>query len=574
MQEKKQTSHKLSVTIAVIWMMIVPPIHAQSVSDTGTPESTAAKTALLFQTIDAFRKKLTAQEKDVAKLQRDLQMRDSELQEALQELQALRGVAEEAHPSPAPFSPRLDQRRLNGVVEGPGGSAGSSEGKREAIARATAGKTEEGNQTASYGEKLSLGGLVFGDYGYYYHTGFGPQFLTQINPPGPGNNGYNSFDITRAYIDFRYSPSTAVTLRVTPNIYRQLGAAPAAPLGSVSAAASNTSTELTYRLKYAYADFKNVFTSIESLKGDTLTVGQQPNVLVDWEENLYGFRWVNLTPWNYLSLSSAQTGVAIHGPVNFGHKQYLDYAVGLYDNANFHTSEQSESKQVMGRLSFYPFGAVSTFQGIGLTGAFDYGYANVTPDTPAHFPIYRLAALAHYSSKHNGYGIAGEYDRGRNSFTSANLFSGSGPADEFGLRPTSYANFDALAQTLLNYNGTEQQGFALFGHSEIPRSNFTLFGMDESFHPNTRVFRNPLDFNRLIAGIAYKYNDHVRFSLDSQNLFYTQSRFSFPVGELAQFNPNLAAQNLSGIANAVPQNINALFFNVEIRFNRELLSTR
>ena len=360
-------------------------------------------------------------------------------------------------------------------------------------------------------------------------------------------------------------------MRVTPNIYRQLGAAPAARLGAVSAAASNTSTELTYRLKYAYADFNKVFANIAPLKDDKLTIGQQPNVLVDWEENLYGFRWVNLTPWNYLSLSSAQTGISFHGPVRFGDKQYLDYAIALYDNSTFHTLEESESKQTMGRLSFYPFGAVSTFQGLGLTGAFDYGYTDVTPDTAAHWPIFRLAALAHYSSKRNGYGIAGEYDRGRNSFTSGNLFSGSGPADEFGLGPTPYANLDALAQALLNYNGTEQQGFAFFGHADIPRSKLTLFGMDEYFQPNIRVSRNPLDFNRLIAGIAYKYNDHVRFSVDTQNLFYRQSQFTFPAGELAQFDPKLAAQNPSGIANAVPKGINAVLFNVEIRFNQELL---
>src|SRR6185437_8979803 len=98
----------------------------------------------------------------------------------------------------------------------------------------------------------------------------------------------------------------------------------------------------------------------------------------------------------------------------------------------------------MERVSFYPFGAISTFQGLGLTEVFDYGYTNVTPDTPASWPIYRIAALAHFTSKSNSFGIAGEYDRGRNAFTSGNLFSGSGPADEFGLGPTPYASLDAL----------------------------------------------------------------------------------------------------------------------------------
>ena len=64
------------------------------------------------------------------------------------------------------------------------------------------------------------------------------------------------------------------------------------------------------------------------LKGGTVSFGEIPNPLVDWEEQLYGFRFVNLTPWNYLSLSSTQVGVSMQGPVKFGEKMYFDYAIG------------------------------------------------------------------------------------------------------------------------------------------------------------------------------------------------------------------------------------------------------
>ena len=114
---------------------------------------------------------------------------------------------------------------------------------------------------------------------------------------------------------------------------------------------------------------------------DKITFGQQQNPLVDWEENLWGFRYTALTPWNYLSLSSTQVGVAIKGPIKINEKQYADYDVGVYDDASFHAEETSSEKQVMGRVTINPFGAESRYDGLGLTGFYDYGYPNgCSPD--------------------------------------------------------------------------------------------------------------------------------------------------------------------------------------------------
>ena len=68
-------------------------------------------------------------------------------------------------------------------------------------------------------KKISIGTLVYAEYRYYSHTGFGPQFLTQQVWPGPGNNSFNSFDITRTYLDFKFTPIDDVSMRVTPNMY-------------------------------------------------------------------------------------------------------------------------------------------------------------------------------------------------------------------------------------------------------------------------------------------------------------------------------------------------------------------
>jgi len=410
--------------------------------------------------------------------------------------------------------------------------------------------------------KIRIGTTFFGLYRYYTNTGFGPQILTQINRPGPGNGGFNSFDVNRTYFNFFYSPNDALTFRVTPNLYRQYGGASAERLGKNAATGSTVNGNLVLRVKYAYVDFNKLFSHSKAFGKDKVTFGQMQQPLTDWEEGLYGYRFVNLTPWNYLSLSSTYPGVKIHGPIMFHGKQYLDYDVGVFNNQSFHAYETGEKKQVMARLSYYPMGAISKYQGLGFTGFVDYGYKDAAPDLNVNVPMTRVAALVHYTTKSNNYGIAFEYDYGRNAFSTGHQFSGSAPADEFGLGPTPYANMDALAKALLNVPGAKQRGYDFFGHARLGKTPFYLFGMFEQFDPNTNVSKNPFDFRTVVGGISYKYSKHWEFALDSQNVLYSHGQFTFPASQLALFSSTLADNNPNGISNAVPTDTNAIFFNV------------
>jgi hypothetical protein len=414
----------------------------------------------------------------------------------------------------------------------------------------------------AYG-KVRIGATFYGFYSIFPKTGFGPQTLDNTDIyPGPGNNGYNEFNINRTYINIFYSPIDAITLRVTPNVYREVGGATAQKLGSTSAAGSSVNGNLSFRLKYAYVDFNTLFKNSKAFGKDKLTFGQQQQPLTDWEESLYGYRFVNLTPWNYLSLSSTFTGVKLHGPIEFNGKQYLDYEVGVFNNSSFHAYEVGDRKQVMARLSYYPLGAASRFQGLGLTGFVGYGYKDAAPDQNIKVPNTRVAALAHYQSKSGDYGIAGEYDYGQNAFSEGNLFSGSGPADFFGLGPTSYAAFSDMAGALLSGTHTKQQGFDFFGHARLGKSHFYLFGMFEQFNPNTNVDNDPLDFRTIIGGISYKYGKYWQFAIDSKNIQYYHNQFTFPAAQLAVFSPSVAAKYPNGIPNAVPDNTNQVSFNI------------
>jgi hypothetical protein len=447
-------------------------------------------------------------------------------------------------------------------------------------------------------KKISIGTLVYADYRFYSHTGFGPQFLTQEVWPGPGNNTFNSFDITRTYLDFKFTPIDDVSMRVTPNMYLIVNTGSKCSATSKSSGGVTTTTSCTasggdpdglntgwaqtsdgnlgFRLKYAYMDYNTFFQKIlnvPAMHDDKITFGQQQNPLVDWEENLWGFRYTALTPWNYLSLSSSQVGLALKGPIKVNDTQYADYDLGVYDDASFHATEQDSTKQVMGRVTINPFGAKSRYDSFGLTGFYDYGYSNkCTPDsnsvkgnnsTCGH--IARAVALAHYTAA--TWGLIGEWDYGHNAFSSGNLYSGSGPSDAIGIASpaglygqTSFKPWNSMVGTILNTQAV-QMGWDFMGHYDIPHTPFTAFGLFQQFLPNTRIGHDPLDFERYDVGVQWLVNKYLRVALDSQAIQYYQKQFTY--GE--PFGPGMAKKQ-TFVPYAVPRDTHAFFLNLEFKY--------
>ena len=411
--------------------------------------------------------------------------------------------------------------------------------------------------------KFSLGTLVYLDYAMYTHTSYGPQFTTQVNPPGPQNNIYSSFDVTRTYLDFQFKPNDDFTVRVTPNIYRQVGNGSSTNTAPNTTVSSNVDGNLDFRLKYGYLQWNTPFRWNEALRKDLVKLGIQQQPLTDWEERLWGFRYVGLTPWNYLSLSSSYPGLAVQGPIYFGpsEKYYMDYAVGVYDNANFHHYQQANTKDAMGRITVYPFGATKDFDGLGLTGFYDYGYNNKAPSATSssatsNNSLQRWAALVHYNS--SLFNLAGEFDWGRNAFNSGNLFSGSGPNSG-----TQEAN---LANLIQNQTHSNLLGYDFLGSIPIPHTPFTAFGLFEQNWSNTNANVNPFDFQRFLVGVEYQYNKYLKFALDSQNLLYYHNQFDFTSADVAALDKN-APQNIQGgVKYPVPRDIHAIMFNVQFQY--------
>lgn len=409
-------------------------------------------------------------------------------------------------------------------------------------------------------KKVSIGTLVYADYRFMPHTGFGPQFLTQTVWPGPGNDAFNAFDITRAYLDFKFTPTEDFMMRVTPNLYTSIGTVSGDNVGNSTTWPGTIDGNLAFRVKYAYLDYTTFFKKImpiDAMKEDKFTFGQQQNPLVDWEENLYGFRYVNLTPWNYRSLSSTQVGLAMKGPIKFNEVQYVDYDFGVYNNASFHAFEQDNTKQTMARVTFNPLGAKSRYDSLGVTAFVDYGWANTAPDTSAFGggrTTWRNAFLLHYTAQH--WAIAGEYDIGKNAFSSGNLYSGSGPKTT---APSTFIPWNTMVTGIQNNGQSVQRGVDAFGHVDIPDTAFTLFGMYELFMPNTKADKNPLDFQRWIVGVQYTINDNFRVALDTQNINYYHGQFTFPATTLGQ-------TLVKSTPFAVPRDTQAYYLNLEFKY--------
>jgi hypothetical protein len=139
--------------------------------------------------------------------------------------------------------------------------------------------------------------------------------------------------------------------------------------------------------------------------------------------------------------------------------------------------------------------------------------------------------------------------------------------------PNSYGPQTALYQAFLNNGRTRQIGVDFLGHYHIPGTKLTAFGMFQWFMPNDNVNKNPLDFQRFVAGVSYQYNEYLRFALDSQNLLFYHSQFSVPVSYASQFGyvpggtfNGRGLPTKGSIPNTVPLDTHAIFLNMEFAY--------
>ncbi len=323
--------------------------------------------------------------------------------------------------------------------------------------------------------KVKIGATFYADWSYWSDWDGSTSFVDfQQTPPSTADQNYNTFELTRAYINIFYTPNDAATIRITPDIYR------------------SSDNSLAYRLKYGYADLNKLFAKSPALAHDKVTFGQMQNPLVPWEEDLNGHRYTYKVPMDFSDgASSSYAGVKAHGPIEVGGKTYLDYDLGVFTNGSYKTTELSANKQFMGRVTYYPFGTKVNQTGLGVTVFGDYGTTNVAPSSAAsgQYEIDKSVYMVHYQTKDKAYLITGQYDMSHNN--------------------TGF--------------GKNQQGYAFEGNARLgnSKSPFEAWGIYQYFEPNTNVSTNEATrYSRTVGGIAYKFNKSLAIALGDSNLHY------------------------------------------------------
>lgn len=333
--------------------------------------------------------------------------------------------------------------------------------------------------------KVKIGATLFGDFSYWSDWDGSTSFVdNQTMPLSTADSNYNTFEITRAYINMFYTPNDEVTLRITPDIYRSTTIN-----SSLSPQKENS---LVFRLKYAFVDLNKPFARVKYINHDKITFGQTQEPMVDWEEGLTGHRYTYKMPMDFAAgLSSTYVGVRARGPVEYNGKIYLDNDLGVFTNGKYGVTEASANKQFMGRVTYYPLGTKVERTGLGVTIFGNYGTTNVAPSSAAsgQYGQDRMVLMGHYQTADKAYLITGQYDLSHN----------------------------------ITSNGTTSEGFAFEGNARLggSKSPFYAFGLYQYYEPNSNITTNDATrYSRTVGGIAYKFNKNLDIALADSNLHY------------------------------------------------------
>ncbi len=193
-------------------------------------------------------------------------------------------------------------------------------------------------------QSIRLGTVIFYDY-----------TVTQA-PKATDEEGRaftaNAFNVTRAYLNVTGTLSRVVSFRLTPDVTRETGAG------------SALQGSLTFRLKYAYAQF-----ALDGWlpRGSFARAGLQQTLFIDSQESIYRYRFQGTVfAERDGGLSSADAGVTLRVPLP---GDYGDVQAGVFNGEGYSRTEANDQKSVQLRASVRPASAVEgALRGLRLTG--------------------------------------------------------------------------------------------------------------------------------------------------------------------------------------------------------------
>jgi hypothetical protein len=171
---------------------------------------------------------------------------------------------------------------------------------------------------------------------------------------GNSVTGY-SFNLGRAYVNLTGQINHIVAFRITPDIVRETGAG------------SSLNGSLTYRIKYAYAQFN---LDDWMTRGSWARLGIQQTPWIDYMENLYRYRFQGTVFEDrdgFLSSSDAGASFRYNFKGNYG-----DLHGGFYNGETYSRQEANDQKALMIRGSVRPLPMHQTLRGLRVTGFYDH----------------------------------------------------------------------------------------------------------------------------------------------------------------------------------------------------------
>ena len=194
---------------------------------------------------------------------------------------------------------------------------------------------------------LRVGATLFLDY-----TVQPEPKITDVDGNSVTGNGFN---LGRAYINLTGQITHIVAFRVTPDIVRETGTG------------SSLNGSLTYRIKYAYAQFNM---DDWMTRGSWARLGVQQTPWVEYMENLYRYRFQGTVFEDREGfLSSSDVGASFH--YNFN-GNYGDVHGGFYNGETYTRPEANDQKAFMIRASVRPLPMHATLRGLRVTGFYDH----------------------------------------------------------------------------------------------------------------------------------------------------------------------------------------------------------
>jgi hypothetical protein len=165
--------------------------------------------------------------------------------------------------------------------------------------------------------------------------------------------GFNNFDVTRAYLNVNAQISDNIRFRFTPDIRRVTD--------------SSLAGSLVVRVKYAFAQFDNITPRA------WIRFGLHQSPWLDFEEsiNRYRVQGTMFPEREGLIPGSADFGVSYFTPLPNG---YGEVHGGIYNGEGFTQPEANKYKSVQGRLTIRPFPNASLVKGLRVSAFYNAGW--------------------------------------------------------------------------------------------------------------------------------------------------------------------------------------------------------